>query len=297
MLTASEVIEAPFRLIRQQPVAVAIWGLPHLALVVASFLVMRPVQSALVSGNPQAVSAGFGMMLGRMIPLYVFSLALWTVTIAAAQRAILRPERSGFFYLRLGMDELRMTLLAIVLFILSYIGLVALGIAAGVFVMTFGAAMGVGLKTLLLVPIGLALVALFIWVEVRLSLVFPLTLLRRRIVIGESWRLTKGRFWTLFGAYLVLFLLMCAIWIAVASVTGASYMSALMKSGLNPAGMNRASQAQIVSQLVSINVLTVVGWVVSAAAGAVGTAMIGGGVATAARALATDREGIAETFA
>jgi hypothetical protein len=296
MLTASEVIEAPFRLIRERPGSVAIWALLHLALVVASFLVMRPMQSALLSGDPRTGSLGL-MLLGRMTPLYVLSLALWTITLAAAQRSILRPERSGFFYLRLGMDELRMALLAIVLFILSYIVLVVLIVAVGVFVMTFGAAMGVGIKTLVVAPIGLALVALFVWLEVRLSLAFPLTLLRRKIVIGESWRHTRGRFWTLFGAYLVIFLLLCAIWIAAGSVSGASYLSALASSGLSPSGMHRASQAQIVSQLGGINVLTVVGWIVSAAAGGVGTAMMGGAVATAARALATDREGIAETFA
>ena len=46
------------------------------------------------------------------------------------------------------------------------------------------------------------------WFYVKLSLSFPLTLLRRRFVIGEAWTLTKGRFWTLFGAYFMIFVIM-----------------------------------------------------------------------------------------
>ena len=43
-----------------------------------------------------------------------------------------------------------------------------------------------------------------IYAEVRLSLAFPLTFMRRSFVIGEAWRLTRGRFWTLFGAYFII---------------------------------------------------------------------------------------------
>jgi hypothetical protein len=294
MLNVGSIIEGPFRLIRERPVAVAGWALVHLAYVVASFLIMRPVQAALVSANPQAM---FGPMFERLLPVYLLSLILWTVTLAAAQRAILRPERSRFFYLRLGMDELRLALLALLLVLGSYIVLVALGLVAAIFLVGMGAAAGFIVKAIIGGVIGLACLVLFAWLEVRLSLAFPLTLLRRRIVIGESWRLTRGRFWTLFGAYLVLFLIMMVVSVLAGMVSAGSSLIEMASSGFSQTGIHRAAQSQIALQAGGVDIRIILGWVVTAVAGAIGTALVGGGVASAARELAPNREELAETFA
>jgi hypothetical protein len=57
----------------------------------------------------------------------------------------------------------------------------------------------------------LAFLALFCWLAVRLSLVLPATFDRRRLQIGSAWRLTKGRFWPLFGMYVLSFVLVIVI--------------------------------------------------------------------------------------
>jgi hypothetical protein len=187
--------------------------------------------------------------------------------------------------------------LSLVLIILFYIGfaiaavLVALIAASAGAVAGAGGAAAVGIVGILLV------VGAFVWLEVRLSLAFPLTLLRRKIIIGESWRLSRGRFWTLFGAYLAIFVIIVVISIVGGLVTSGSYVFDMIRNAGNSAGMQQVMQAQMARQFGSITAITVIGWIVNAVLGAVVIALSGGAVATAVRELITDEDSIAETFA
>lgn len=140
------------------------------------------------------------------------------------------------------------------------------------------------------------LIGAIVWLCVRLSLAFPLTLLREEIIIGESWRLTKGRFWTLFGGFFVIWLILMLIAIVVAAITAGSYWADLMESGFTPEGMEAAAQRQIQRQF-SMSATVIIGWILNALLGGLSIALFGGAVATAARDLTEDVEGIAGTFA
>jgi hypothetical protein len=234
------------------------------------------------------------------VRLFLFEFALlvlYVVLMTAAQRAVLRPAEAKAAFLRFGMDELRMLGLCLLLIFVFLIGITLAGV-----VVTFvaGAMNGTGR-----VPTGVAIGAsimvavtgLLLWLLVRLSLIFPLTLLRRRIIIGEAWRTTRGRFWTLFGAYFVLFLVVLAGSIIVGLVTTGSYLLDVIRNVGNPAGQQEAARAELARQASGIDVLTVIGWLLNAAVGAVTIALGGGAVATAVRELTTDEASIAETFA
>jgi hypothetical protein len=58
-----------------------------------------------------------------------------------------------------------------------------------------------GTGTLLVV--GLASAALALWAYVRLLLVLPATASSGRVQVFETWRLTKGQFWRIFAALLI----------------------------------------------------------------------------------------------
>jgi hypothetical protein len=60
---------------------------------------------------------------------------------------------------------------------------------------------GVGAVVALLLMLVLFCGGIFIWV--RLSLTLPITFATARIGIDRSWALTRGHFWTLFVAFLV----------------------------------------------------------------------------------------------
>lgn len=302
-MSAGSIIEGAFRLVRERPAAVAVWGLLYMVAVIAMSFVMRPMigfQAAGLGNDPQAAQAmlaNMSTMFARLALLEFGLLLLFIVLMTAAQRAVLRPAQAGFFYLRIGMDELRMLGLALILIILFYLGLLVAVILIAIVAGIVAVAAGGGGAAVIAIIAGLLLFPVLIWLEVRLSLAFPLTLLRRRIIIGESWRLTRGRFWSLFGAYFVIFLIVFALAMVAAMVTSGAYFAEMMRNANNPVAMQQAAQAQMARQFGAINVMTVVGWLISAMVGALTIALGGGAVATAAKELAPDQEAVAETFA
>ena len=290
MLSAGTVIEGSFRLLRERPMAVAIWGLVYLAIQVATTLTMGPMM------DPAALSAGFSSVMGTFFLVQLFALIIFIVLMTASQRAILRPRDEGLAYIGFGMDELRVLGVTVIVAILFYLLLIAIVLAVSLFAAGAAAALGTGgavVSALLAIVIALPLM---IWIMVRLSLVTPLTFLRRKIIIGESWRLTKGHFWSLFGAYLVVFVILMVIGIAVGVVTTGSYFAALIESMGNPDATEAAMQQQL-EAMQSISLMTILGWVLGAISGALTVALSGGAMATAARELTGDQEAIADTFA
>jgi hypothetical protein len=301
MLTVGAIIAGGFGVLRRRPLAVLVWGLIYATVVVGMMFAMRPIfamqaSATQTTGDPQAALANVGAMVGRIFLMELLVLVVFTVLMTAAQRTVLRPADSSFASIRVGMDEVRMFALTLLVFIGSYIGFVVLmmivALIAGLLATAAGiAAVGIAMVLAMLVAFGL-----FVWLEVRLCLAFPLTLLRRKIIIGESWRLTRGRFWTLFGAFLVLFLALLVLWMVVAGVTQGAYWSELMRSGMNPQAVQAAAARQAAAQL-AFSPVMIVGLVCGGLVGGLTVALFGGAVATAVRLLVDDVDRMAETFA
>jgi hypothetical protein len=299
MLSVGTIVGGGFRLLRERPGAVLVWGLLYFAAIAAIGLVVQPLvatQATSMNGDPAAALAAMQGMIGQLLLLYLIYLVLFVMLMAASQRAVLRPEESGFAYLRLGMDELRLIALAIFLFIIFYVGLLVVGVVMGLFMGVIMVTAGPGAFAITMIVYGCVVLAAACWFEVRFSLAFPLTLLRRRIVIGESWRATRGHFWTLFGGYFVIAIIITALWLAVLSVTMGPYISELMRSGFKPEAVRAAMQHQMARQAGGLDATMIIGWGLSALVGALGLALFGGAIATAAGELTMDRAGMAQTF-
>ncbi len=295
MISAASILEGAFGVIRNHPAAVAVWALIYLAAVAGMSLVVQPTLGTATS--PEEIAANMQAMFGQLMlfqfVFFILYVAMWT----ASQRSVLRPAEGGIAFIRFGMDEIRMLILMIVLVVIFYFGLL-MG-ALGVFLVAMIAYAAGGTTAAVAVGIvaGLALLCLLVWFMVRLSLAYPLTLLRGDIVIGESWRLTRGRFWPLFGAYLVIFLLVTALSLAANFATAGSYLIDMIRNMKDPVALQHVMQEQMNRQFGTITAMTVLGWVLSAAAGALTLALGGGAMATAARELTGERESVAETFA
>jgi len=298
MLTVGKIVGGSFGLVKNKPGAVLVWCLCYLGMMVAMGAVMGRVAGTMTQAqsDPAQAIAQMNSMMGPMLLLDFGMMIVFVVLVTAAQRAVLRPEQGGFAYMRLGMDELKMFALAFVMLIAFYVGLLVLMIASLLVAGALALAAG---------PAGAVVSAIFIvcamlggafWFMVRVSLMFPLTLITGNIAIGEGWRLSKGHFWTLLGGYLVIGLVVIVLWAGVMAATMGPYFSALMKAGSDPVAMQQAMQAQM-AQFMSLTPNSILMLALFALLGGIGLALQGGAVATAAKELTIDREGMAQTFA
>lgn len=295
------VIGGGFRLLRERPADVTIWGLLYMLAVIGMTFLMRPLMNSqmhAIGGDPQAALGNFGAIMGWFFLFGLLFFVLYVILIAASQRAVLQPERRGFFYLRLGMDELRLLALTAIFLIGFYIALIVVMVVLSLLIGLLAAATGsFGLAAGLMMVEFLAMLGIALWFCTRFALAFPLTLLRQKIVIGEAWRISRGRFWPLFTAFLVVFLIMIGLFMILSVVTNGGYFAQLARSGGDPAAVQRAAQQQMAEQFGAINGMMVIRWILSGIIGGLTIAIWGGTVATAARELTFNPDAIAETFA
>lgn len=285
MVSVGRILEGAFGLIRERFAAVAIWTGIYLAGNIAILLTM---QSMLGAAMDPAAASDPAAMIGAMAPVYVLNFVLALVGLvlyAAAMRAVLRPDAGGIAYLRLGMDELRLLILFILFGVVAVILWVALVFALGL--LGVGVAMGSEsplLSGFVMFVLGLVVFCVMLFLTIRFSLAFPLTLHRRQIVIGEAWALSRGRFWTLFGAALVVTITGFILILMVSSFALGNYFSDLMAAAGDPAATERVAQAQMADagRLSTMMVLQSVGGAVVAG---IWVALSGGSIATAARLL------------
>ena len=290
------IVRGGFGVLRSHPIAVSIWALLHIFWVAAMNLVVRLPGFHPVPGADRNLSA-LPSAWGAGLLLNLVNAALFLVLFTAAMRSVLRPAAPGIAFLRLGADELREIGLGLFLLILGYVGAIILSLVAGLVLVLIMTVAGVLSPVVAVGAIALAVLPAFCWFAVRLSLAFPLTLLRGAITIAESWRLTRGRFWSLFGGFLLLYLIAMLLALGGAALTFGDYLADLLRAGYRMPALQLAMQNQLARQLGPIDAYMVLSWVAQGVAGAIGTALLGGGVAAAASHLVDVRQEMAETFA
>ncbi len=293
MVDIGTIIGGGFKLIRQRPGSVAIWALIFAAMAVATqMMVMMQMRSmGVLDGTPDAVPNPAAMMTW-MVPTQLLNFAVWIVTVVlgcAVYRSILRPSEGGFAGMRIGMDEVRVFGTGLILFIAVCIVMVVamllavfVGLGLGLFAPgQSGPGMGVAVIGLLMLVLFLG--SIFLWV--RLSLALPLTFATRRIGIDQSWSLTRGHFWTLFLAYLVIAIITMVVGILVALPYLGAIFGVMAEAMRNPASAQQA-QAHMMAAMFDRPLpiligLAVLGGIAQALILAIGT----GATATAAREL------------
>jgi len=244
--SASEVAFEGFRLTREKPLAVAAWAGVRIAAAIAiallSVFLIGPEMAALIEFNenppsdPDQVLAIMPALLKVLAVGAPIGTLVWAIMVCAIYRAVLRPGERGVQYLGFGADEIRQILLNIVIALILVAAVISATfvivlVSAGIGFLAGGAgAASAGLAMLITLLAMAAMIAVYVWLLVRLSLAGPMTLARGRIVIGEAWKLTRGHFWKLLGAYflalvlaVVVMLLGWAIILAVSLAVGGGF--------------------------------------------------------------------------
>jgi hypothetical protein len=308
MVTVGTIVSGGLRLVRERPFSVAIWGLIYMAGVIAGFiLVLGPLfamQAGMIRGGEAAPSNPLAMM--GVVYLFDFGiLFLLMVLMAAGLRAVLRPEDSGFAFIRLGMDELRLfalmliflvgfILLSIVFAIVFAIVLGATGAMSGGYAPTEGSPFG--RISWAVYALMLGFYALLFWLQVRLSPTIALTMIRQKIIIGEAWRLSHGHFWAMFGGFLVLGLILCVGYLAIVFAVVAPFVGDFSQGTRGMDTLAAIQQGNFAS-LGSFGFMMILGAVAIAIMAGIGIAFWSGGIATATAALLEDEgEGVAAAF-
>ncbi len=190
--SASDAALEGFQVLRNHWRTVVGWAafnLLSISAVVVGFVIIGVVIVMVAGGD----SKTFGENVGGPV-VSLATIAIQFVIGAAVYRLIFRPEEHGFFYLRLGPDELR-TLVAVLVFILGAGALALLAVMLGRAVRPFGVS----------APIVVALAAITVgyWLMMRFGLVLPICVAERRLDFAKSWRLTRSRAWALTGMTLL----------------------------------------------------------------------------------------------
>ena len=164
-----------------------------------------------VEPDAEAVAAMMGSMWNLLGAATAVGILSWLVAIAmetAMHKNAFRGADHGALPLRFGMDELKVLLVQLVVFVCVF-GVYFLGIL--VFILLVGiagaASGGSGAGAAFAAFLGLiailALLVLMLVVAVRLAPAAAMTVRDGDIRIFEAWKLTKPYFWPMLGAYVV----------------------------------------------------------------------------------------------
>lgn len=154
---------------------------------------------------------------GGIGPIFLASLALAMVIFGALYRSnIFGQSRGWLLGLKLGMDELRMLIVFIVVGLVAYLPLVGATIGGMIVggVLMAGSGGEAGMTAIGGVFMALGMIVgfcLFIWIGCRLTPAAAASVGEGRIIIFEVWPTTKGKFWSIFGAYFLLYIVMMVV--------------------------------------------------------------------------------------
>lgn len=256
-----EAVRSGFRVIRDHPAAVLIWGLSYFALAYLPQIGMAAVLwrdiAALSALAPDASEAEMLRAAGRLqawmsifqLVQLVGALLAAALLSAAVFRAVMEPQNDARWFLRLGNQELWVGVVlsvAYVLLVLAVLAALMPPLIYGVVVETVGT-MGAA-DWAAVVLLGLALIAVVCWAGVRVSLGLPMSFAERSFRLFESWPLTRGHGWRIFLALLSTWALAWLIQVAFFLIIAAALIAAavpMLHGDLTAQGIEAAMRSLV----------------------------------------------------
>ncbi|HEX2816541.1 MAG TPA: hypothetical protein VHN39_09105 [Phenylobacterium sp.] len=205
--SGEQALASGFRVIFRNPAAIAAWAVFYLVVGLGPMLlVLGPSMAHPVAynpGDPQSALAAMSRMMIWFPFIWLLAICHAAVAYSAVYRSVLMPEDRQYFYLRLSRRELwlGLTMLALLVLFMACILIASITIALlsrsapglVTFLAIVGAIVGAG------------------WLGMRFSMATPMAFAEQRFILMESWRLTQGLGWKLFGVAVCLVVIVLAI--------------------------------------------------------------------------------------
>lgn len=241
--SSSDLALAGFDIFRREPATWAAWAGVSLVVSAAMMALSTPLLgdslaqlNALQGRDPLAAGALLARASPGLAVLALLGLAFYAVMYAAVIRAMIRPDEPSWRHLRLGADELRQAAVLVAVWALVVLAYIALLLGA----LILAALTPPPARALLRVLLGALALAGVVAVGVRLSLASAATFDARQVRVLESWRLTRGVAWRLFGALLLSFVIVAMLGVASWMLVAATQIAT---GGLGSTARSPAAQA------------------------------------------------------
>ena len=217
------------RMTRRKPLVVLAWAACYFAMLVALGLVVAFAFGGTVRADLALLSRTNDLRelidivarrKGTLLPLIALAVALQSVITVAIMRAVVRPDDRRLAYLRIGAEEGRQFIVALVGWAVA---LVATALPSAVLVLIGAGLISLGaVETNRWVEVlgAIAVACLSIWAGVRLSLLSITTFAEGKIDLRRTWALTDHHFWHLLGMYAAAFLITILVSVAQTVVAG-----------------------------------------------------------------------------
>lgn len=231
-LDAVKAAFAGFGVIGRNPLAVLVWaaflgivGILPVAAMLGSFAgALLPIIEAAqadVEPSTDQILAMLAPLFGFIPILIVTGLIVRVVLTGAVFRAVLFPNESSWFYLRLGARELWLALLTIVIGILGFFASMFSAFVSVVPAAILSASVDDPVMQMLIIRAAmLPYYALMIFLAVRFCLAFPMTFAESHFRLFESWSATRGNGWRILLMFLLLIALVIAAEIVILILAG-----------------------------------------------------------------------------
>lgn len=288
-MTVGELLGGGWNAITRRPKELIIWtviqfivGAALVAAIVPFVMsVTQAQQAALANGGVAApgIPAGIGLFLLAYVLILVWLLMMFTAVV----RATANEGGDRFAWLRFGGDELRLIGLGLLYIVGTVVLWLLISIPVGIIIAL--AATGNATAGIIVgIIVGIACLCLAIWLSVRLSLIGAVFVLEKSFALRKGWQATKGHFWTLFGAYLVMFIVYVVFQGILTAILNPEAFGAMFGGATDPQqalARQQAMLATFTSPSIGLVIIWVVGTVIGTAAmvyyfGVIATAAIAG---------------------
>lgn len=201
-----------FRIVREHPRFLVVWAIVALfssilitvVLIVLGGREFVKIQqfSDIEYRSPTSILSSFRHLVPMYVVIATVAMMFYGVLLAAMNRAVLRPHDERFAYFALSGDELRQIGLLFITFAASlfcYVLIAVFLVISGTIISTITQITPTLFGFVSAVTIFLSYVLL----TVRFSLAPAITFYSKKINLIDSWRMTRGKFWPIFGTYMI----------------------------------------------------------------------------------------------